>query len=442
MGKTDTESGSSSSEDEGSKRSSPHKQPRKNPNPSRRITGFRRSRSPSPNPLDNEESKGNGLSRSEESRNVRRRLYLEDTPQTDEEFDIWFHRFMNIITEEKKNQAPPEPVLPIEWKEYDGKVETLDDLIRLGKEYEPDSLVRYYFPQERLCKLVEPLEELNAMIGMKKLKQTLLNHILFFCQDLEERSPHMMHTVIHGPPGSGKTCVANILAKIYARMGFLKKEKVHSVRRSDLIGQYLGQTAVKTQKAIDDAKGGILLIDEAYSLGNPEGRDIYSKECIDTLCQNLSEGKGEFICVIIGYKESLEKCFFSYNPGLERRFPYRYSMDEYDAPDLLKILLKMVREAKWEWVEEMKGEGGQQKILDFLGANRHYFKFNGGDLETFVQMLKLAHGKRVFGLNPKHYRYLTWSDWESAFELYLRNDDVKKRLDEELSPSVLASMYS
>jgi hypothetical protein len=428
MGKTDSETGSSSSENE----ESPRRTPRKNPNPShRRITGFRRSRSPSPP----ESNVGEG-------RNVRRRLNLENVPQTDEEFDVWFHRFMDIVAETNQKEKSPEPVLPIEWKEYEGKVETLDDLIRLGKEYEPDSLVRYYFPQERLHKLVEPLEELNAMIGMKKLKQTLLNHILFFCQDLEKRSPHMMHTVIHGPPGSGKTCVANILAKIYARMGFLKKEKVHSVRRSDLIGQYLGQTAVKTQKAIDEAKGGILLIDEAYSLGNPEGRDIYSKECIDTLCQNLSEGKGEFICVIIGYKESLEKCFFAYNPGLERRFPYRYSMDEYDAPDLMKILQKMVREAKWEWAEEMAGEKGQQKMLDFLEANRHYFKFNGGDLETFVQMLKLAHGKRVFGLNPKHYRYFTWCDWESAFELFLRNDDVKKRLDEELSPSILASMYS
>jgi len=400
-------SSSSSSEDEGDKQ----RNNRKNPNPKRRMIK---------RPRENE-----GLMESERWVRPRHERFLENL-----DFDDWFEKFMEEAVKEPEVVIPK----PIEWMEFDGKVSTLDDLIELGKSYDANSLQKFYFPQDRLHQLVEPLTELNKMIGMDKLKETLLNHILFFCQDLEKRSAHMMHTVISGPPGSGKTCVANILAKIYAKMGFLKHDKVHSVRRSDLIGQYLGQTAIKTQKAIDEAKGGVLLIDEAYSLGNPEGRDMYSKECIDTLCQNLSEGKGEFICIIIGYKESLEKCFFAYNPGLERRFPYRYNMDEYSPEQLWRILRKMVEEADWKWELEEK------KVLEFLTKNRHYYKYNGGDLETFFQMLKLSHGKRVFGKNPILYKILSWDDWEKGFDLFLKNDDIKNRREMDDIPAL--GMYS
>ena len=85
------------------------------------------------------------------------------------------------------------------------------------------------------------------------------------------------------------------------------------VKRSDLIGKYLGHTAAKTQKVIDSCKGGVLFIDEAYSLGNPEGRDSFSKECIDTINQNLTENKANLLCIIAGYKDALDKCFFAYN---------------------------------------------------------------------------------------------------------------------------------
>jgi len=158
-------------------------------------------------------------------------------------------------------------------KRCNKKIETIDDLIELGQIYKPEEKKKYNIDMVGLNKLVEPLTELKRMIGMPKLKKAILDQVIYFLQDFDEKNAHMMHTIIEGPPGSGKTEVAKILAKIYARLGFLNKDKVTSVRRSDLIGQYLGQTAIKTQKAIDSAKGGVLLIDEAYSLGNPEGRD-------------------------------------------------------------------------------------------------------------------------------------------------------------------------
>lgn len=162
---------------------------------------------------------------------------------------------------------------PYEKVRITKNIETIDDLIEIGKMYKPGERKKYNINLVALNKLVEPLTDLKRMIGMPKLKKAILDQVIYFLQDFEEKNTHMMHTIIEGPPGSGKTEVAKILAKIYARLGFLKKDKVTSVRRSDLIGQYLGQTAIKTQKAIDSAKGGVLLIDEAYSLGNPEGRD-------------------------------------------------------------------------------------------------------------------------------------------------------------------------
>lgn len=316
------------------------------------------------------------------------------------------------------------------------EIENVDDLIELGKMFKPREKKRYNIDIKTLNKLIEPLTMLKKMIGMPKLKKSIVDQIMYFLQDFEEKNSHMMHTVIEGPPGSGKTDIANILAKIYARIGFLKKEYVKKVKRSDLIGQYLGQTAIKTQKAIDDAKGGVLLIDEAYSLGNPEGRDSYSKECIDTLNQNLSENKADIICIIVGYKKDLKESFFSYNAGLERRFPFRYTIDEYDFKDLHKIFGKLVNEYKWD----IKAD--EKKLLTFFEENRDSFAFNGGDLETLLQCSKIAHSRRVFCLHKDEKKKLTNEDIEGGFKIMCENDEIKKRKDKKDSFDLVKHLYT
>ena len=107
-----------------------------------------------------------------------------------------------------------------------------------------------------------------------------------------------------------KTEIAKIMGEIFSNLGILKKKKFKKVTRSDLIAGYLGQTALKTTEVIKESLGGVLFIDEVYQLGNAEGRDSYSKECIDTINQNLTERQGKFICIIAGYKDSVENCFF------------------------------------------------------------------------------------------------------------------------------------
>lgn len=304
-------------------------------------------------------------------------------------------------------------------------IETLDDLIELGGIYKAGEKKKYNIDMVGLNKLVEPLTELKRMIGMPKLKKAILDQVIYFLQDFDEKNTHMMHTIIEGPPGSGKTEVAKILGKIYARLGFLKKDKVTSVRRSDLIGQYLGQTAIKTQKAIDSAKGGVLLIDEAYSLGNPEGRDSYSKECIDTINQNLSEGKSDFICIIVGYKKALKDSFFSYNAGLERRFPFRYTIDEYDHNDLMNIFKKLLVDYKWDLKTDEK------KLEGFFEENRKIFEFNGGDLETLIQCSKIAHSRRVFTLDDEEKKKLSLEDLKAGLKAMMENEEIAKRKNVE-----------
>jgi SpoVK/Ycf46/Vps4 family AAA+-type ATPase len=202
---------------------------------------------------------------------------------------------------------------------------------------------RYSIDLEKVYNLKEPLIILKNMIGMDKVKKTVLDLILYYIQRFEKQNSDMLHTIIEGPPGVGKTELGKILGKVYKALGILKSDKFTIATRSDLIGQYLGQTAPKTQEVIDNASGGVLFIDEAYSLGNPDKRDSFAKECIDTINLNLDKNKKKIIVIIAGYKEELESSFFSYNPGLKRRFPFVFTIDGY-KPEELKALTTLLNE--------------------------------------------------------------------------------------------------
>ena len=207
----------------------------------------------------------------------------------------------------------------------------------------------------------------------------------------------------------------------------LLKDTFKIARRSDLIGEYLGHTAVKTQKVIDSCMGGVLFIDEAYSLGSDNRRhDSFSKECVDTLNQNLSERKGQFICIIAGYRDELEKNFFVLNPGLKRRFSFKYSIDKYSWEELSRILIHKVHKIGWflnketrDWILESK----------FLENRMEYFPHFGGDIETWLLQVKIIHGRRVFGSHPALHKVITQKDLEEGFKRFIQHrkkDDSNK----------------
>ena len=300
------------------------------------------------------------------------------------------------------------------------EINNIDDLIELGKMYDPNCKKKYNFDVMRLHYLIEPLTELKKLVGMKKVKQNIVNQIVFYLLKLDNKNKNMMHTVIEGSPGVGKTTLGKILAKIYLKMGVVSRDYFKVVKRSDLIAEFVGQTAPKTQKVIDEAKGGVLFIDEAYSLGNPEKKDIFSKECLDTININLSEMKDDFVMIIAGYKNSLKSSFFAYNDGLMRRFPFRYAIDDYKGNELHDIFKKIVTDNEWEILPKAVPK-------DFFKENKSYFKYNGGDIELFFQNCKIAHARRVFCCPINERKKLTNRDITKGLELFLLNPEVKER---------------
>ena len=290
------------------------------------------------------------------------------------------------------------------------EVNTIADLIEIGKMYDPTKI--YNIDVKILYDLVDPLTTLDGMIGMTAIKQEMVDHILFRVQDFDIFNQMMMHTVIEGPPGTGKTEVARIIGRIYLAMGILRNKKFVKATRSQLIAGYLGQTAIATQKMIDSANGGILFIDEVYSLGNAEKRDSFSKECIDTINENLTTKKTDFICIIAGYKEDIKDCFFAYNAGLERRFPIRFYIDEYNATELFSIFKKKVGENRWTMDESIK--------LEFFETHHEKFKFFGGDMELLFNSCKRAHSRRVFATGDER-KVLRQADIEKGYESFMSN---------------------
>jgi len=317
-----------------------------------------------------------------------------------------------------------------EYEVINKEVNTIDDLIDLGKMYKKKSRKRFNIDLKTLNRLIKPLKKLKKMIGMKKAKKNIVDQILYYLQRFNDVNDNILHTVIYGPPGVGKTELGKILGEIYCEMRILKYSSNRSLfkvfKRSDLIAKYLGQTAIKTQKAIDSCDGGVMFIDEVYSLGHPTRDDMYSKECIDVLNQNLTERKQCFICIIAGYKENVDNCFFKVNPGLERRFPFRLTIDTYNSEELKQIFYKLVDDIKWKIDRDIPTK--------FFEENKEYFKYNGGDLENLLTQVKITHSRRVFCLDNEFKKKITLEDVKKGMKEFVENRE--KKVDNKPIPSM------
>jgi SpoVK/Ycf46/Vps4 family AAA+-type ATPase len=341
---------------------------------------------------------------------------------------------------EKTDENKDETVVIKETINIEEEINNIGDLLQIIDMYKYDPSIKYNINMKALHKIKEPLIELNNMIGMADLKTNIVDQILYFAQDLHKGTGDFMHTVIYGPPGTGKTEAAKIMGKIFSNLGVLKKGTFKKVTRSDLIAGYLGQTALKTQDVIKEALGGVLFIDEAYALGNSEKRDSFAKECIDTLCEALSDNKENLMVIIAGYEKELKECFFSFNQGLDSRFTWRFKTDDYTAEDLYNIFLKKVNDIGWDLACDNKESNIS---IDWFKKNKDYFKFYGRDIETLLSKCKIAHSKRVFTKPESDKKKLILKDLEKGFQIYLKNDEVKSRKDENESKKLMYSaLYS
>jgi hypothetical protein len=355
---------------------------------------------------------------------------------------IHYNECKNPLCNHKNIEEDPELVVTSTITE----IKNIIDLIELGKTYHCKKNTMFVGMNLRiLFNLIVPLTELNNMVGMENVKEHMVDQILFFLQghhltmkcgkcidcsfgtQCVNSQTEMLHTVITGPPGVGKTELGKILGKVYKEMGVLSTGNFRLVTRADLIAGYLGQTAIKTQQVIDECKGGVLFIDEAYSLGNSELRDMFSKECIDTLNQNLSERR-DFLCIIAGYKDALETCFFNYNEGLRRRFTFRYDIQPYKYNELLQIFENKVIAMGWEMCKD-------DTVCNLFKKNIKNFPNYGGDMETLLLNCKIVHSRRCTFKDDEKRKCLSLSDIELGIDAFKKHRKGKDN-DDDYTPSL------
>ncbi|MEI7024349.1 AAA family ATPase [Paenibacillus sp. y28] len=195
------------------------------------------------------------------------------------------------------------------------------------------------------------LRELDQMIGLENVK-TLIFEIYALLQIMKLRSqaglalsPQVYHMIFKGNPGTGKTTVARIVAKLFQSMGMLSKGHLIEVERADLVGEYIGHTALKTRELMKKAMGGVLFIDEAYSLARGGEKD-FGKEAIDALVKGMEDHKNQFILILAGYSDEMEQ-FLLTNPGLPSRFPIQLDFEDYTVDQLVLIADKMMKEREY-----------------------------------------------------------------------------------------------
>ena len=323
---------------------------------------------------------------------------------------------------------PPIPTLKEKEKvTINVEIEGLADLLQLIRDYPLIDNVEYNINMAAIHKIKGPLRDLDKMIGMAALKDNIVDQIIYYVQNFHKMGRShgdFMHTVIYGPPGTGKTEVAKIIGDVFSKLGVLPRGTFRKATRSDLVAGYLGQTALKTREVIKDCLGGVLFIDEAYALGNAEKRDSFAKECIDTLCEALSDHKDNIMVIIAGYETELKQCFFDYNQGLESRFTWRFKTDNYTCAELRNIFLKKVTDAGWSISPDT------DITESWFENNMDYFKYYGRDMETLFAKTKICHSRRVFCKSKEDKTKITVKDLEKGLALYLANDEVKKRADD------------
>ena len=249
----------------------------------------------------------------------------------------------------------------------------------------------------------ELMSQLEELVGLEDVKKDIKNLVnLMKVRKLREANdlpvpPMSLHMVFMGNPGTGKTTVARIVSGLYAAIGVLEKGQLVEVDRSGLVAGYVGQTALKTQEAIKRALGGVLFIDEAYSLSSG-GENDFGREAIETILKAMEDHRKELIVIVAGYTGPMEK-FLSSNPGLESRFNKYFFFPDYNGEQLMAIFRNQCKKNGYTLTEE--SEKAAAELFTDLYENRSDNFGNGRDVRNCFEDMVVRQSNRVAQLeNP------------------------------------------
>ncbi len=243
------------------------------------------------------------------------------------------------------------------------------------------------------------MQELNELVGLQNVKQ-LIEEIYAFIEIQKRRikekliaEPLVLHMVFKGSPGTGKTTVARILGKLFKEVGVLPKGHLVEVERADLVGEFIGHTAQKTREQIKKALGGILFIDEAYSLARGGEKD-FGKEAIDALVKGMEDYRDNLILILAGYQDEMD-WFIETNPGLRSRFPIHISFPDYSVRELLAIADLMLQQRQYTLFN------GAREELRFIIGREHKRHEHSGNARLVRNLLERAIRRQAVRLVRK-----------------------------------------
>ena len=245
--------------------------------------------------------------------------------------------------------------------------------------------------------LEDVLAELDALVGIEPVKNEIRKLASFFKIQNQRKAnnlpvaPASYHCVFSGSPGTGKTTVARLMAKVYYSLGLLKTSKVVDVERSKLCGQYIGETAIKTNKVIDEALDGVLFIDEAYTLAQGGEKD-YGHEAVDTLLKRMEDDRDRLVVIIAGYTEEMHK-FIDMNPGLQSRFTRYIDFPDYSPDELTEIFVRMAKHEQYRFTDDVVNV--VRAHMESIVANKGKSFGNARAARTFYEQVKERQGMRL-----------------------------------------------